>query len=448
MKPNAIFAVLIVLVVALVAYMGLMVARRPKPKPPTHEIEDLKPLTKSKAIDINFYLDTTMSMRGYLAQPDGVKNYFNEILYKAEGTLRSGWPTSTFCPWGFADGDPKEIALRDYLGNPGNFTGIKTFIDRAIRHNPARKPGFGRASLKIIVTDLYQDSADSGALAVALGDVLEDPSRAVGIVAVRNPFDGVVDDLPGNRSLPRGAADSMPFYLLMDGQRADVEQGIHELQRNLGLDGLSPSKKLAFIFSQRQADKLNQPLQIKPAHPERPGYSSIPDALGGVGKHGIPYLIASKGDIRLIASNFPDPELSKLGPHVQVGRQPERKAYRWQGGKDAKWVESPDQAAGLTVDAKNGAITVDRSKLAPRSVQLFQVEFIAERTQLNDLNSWSLELSEMPKLMSDRAFDSGLDGSAHAGRTPNLRHFLQTLQGKMFLTRIPLARYSFFVKSN
>src|SRR5579871_3677484 len=144
---TAVFALIFVLVLLIGLFAMLILHRPPRvakemlPPKVTQPDADEAPLVKSATLEIHFYLDTTESMRGFLTQPEGRKNYFNEILDKALGILKEGWTEAHVHFWGFGQKDtaaanraaaPVPIELRSFLGKPDAFTGTKTFIDTAI----------------------------------------------------------------------------------------------------------------------------------------------------------------------------------------------------------------------------------------------------------------------------------------------------------------------------
>jgi hypothetical protein len=396
------------------------------------------PLAKSASIDINFYLDTTQSMRGYLAQPEGRKNYFNEILDKPTGILREGWTNATMHFWGFGTGKIERTDFRKYLGNPEAFTGTKTYIDRAIQHEPPAPKA--APALKIVLTDLFQEGNDLDHLSDLLSDHLKNPDQAVGILGLRNPFDGEIDDLPGNKKLPRGAADSLPFYLILIGQTPDVKEAMSELSRRLDASKLPADQRLSLLFAQRQVDQLNQKLSVKPAT-NRPGYMLEDNRVPQASQQGIPYLASVRGDLHLIGEELPKAGSTTLGPHMRVAQPPAVKAFVWNNG----WTPAPQQAAALSVKS-DAVMNLDHSRLMKDSVYLFEIDYSAEPTDFSDLGAWYIELKDIPQLMRNQEFPKAGDGS-RPGKTPNLRHFLQTLSDRMFQTSIPLARYYFYVQS-
>jgi hypothetical protein len=404
------------------------------------ELDKLPKLTASAAIKADFYLDTTESMQGYLAQPPGKKNYFTALLDQIEGILSPRSSKNNFRTLGFADGEPKPILLSKYLKNRAAFDGKKTFIDRAIGHN-SDKSGEGRETLKIIVTDLYQDSSDTGALAVGLAEAVKDPDRAVGILAIRSPFHGAVDDLPGGERLERGAADSMPFYVIVIGPVADVAWCLDEIEARLVLGSLSRDQKFAVLFGQRQVGELDQPLPLRQAA----GFTLQPNVLiAGKKGRGMPALLGVSHDISLPRPDgFGSAPLKRPGLQVRVAAQPAIRALRWQ---NKKWVEDPDEVAAVAVEAH--VIKVRQTALRKNSWHFFQIEFDAEKTDFAELTPWSIDdRSEVTRFKQNKEFDQTADKSK-PGKTPNLRHFLQTLSANMYLRSIPLVRYSLFVQTN
>ena len=78
---------------------------------PAEMVDETEP-SKSPAVEVNFYLDTTGSMQGFLHQPPGEANYFREVLNQAKSTLAGAWApdTSRFTSSGAsADQNPSRL---------------------------------------------------------------------------------------------------------------------------------------------------------------------------------------------------------------------------------------------------------------------------------------------------------------------------------------------------
>jgi hypothetical protein len=403
--------------------------------------------TQSPSVEINFYLDTTQSIRGFLHQPPGKANYFRDVLDKVGGILAGTWDRAEPHFWGFGGPRPEPIEIRNYL-SPEAFGGTRTFIDHAITHEPPQRPGQTKLPrVKIVITDLFQDHNDMDRLAVDLSRTLDDPSRAVGMLAIRNPFDGAIDDLPGGQTLPRGAAESLPFYMLMIGPVADVTHCVREFSTRLGMDELPTDQKLAIVFGRHTVSRLQRKLLVVPAE-KRPGYSPKDSKVRNARELGIPYLADVRRDLHLsIKNECPDTQLNQLGAYMRISRTPVLKAFRW--AKDG-WTEGTEPAAavsiagGLAVDGRGcmqGDVRLDRSRLQKNAVYLFQIQLTGERTDFANLGAWFVDLKDLPDIVDKGAYKDKV------GKTPNLRHLLQTLSSKMFESQIPLARYYFYVET-
>jgi len=403
-----------------------------------------RPLSKSPAIQVNFYMDATVPLRGFLtATKEGQHNYFTEVLNKAIDILSESWNDTTVKVWRFGERDP---SLEDGLmrfKSAREFTDVKTYIDKAIQHQPAA-PG-GRPQLKIILTDLFQNDNAVGSLAKELDDrYLKDDSLAVGILAVRSVFSGSMDDLPGK--VPATAADSLPFYLLLAGPIADVRLAMKRL-----VDGLpiAENDRFEMVFAHRMVDRLGRPLNAEPAE-SRAGFTMKPDLVPGAEERNIPAFGNVRHDVKLRLIDFPHPEISALGPHISVASQTESirvQATAFAAGQHPQ--ADPKAASALTFElgAKAKLMVIDRSKLADKTIYLFQVDLLGERGQLANMGKWGLESDERDRVVSRQEFDKDENGN-RPGKTPNLRHFLNVLALKMFQSDIRLSRYYFYVETN
>jgi hypothetical protein len=437
----------------------------------------------SRSVEVHFYLDATQSMQGFLYQPAGRTNYFRTLLDHIGGILFDTWadhPQVHY--WGFGRNEPWKIEIRDYL-EPKAFNGTKTFIDQAIMHTPPANAGQQTSlpRLKIIVTDLFQEGNNMDKLAVNLSDTLNDPAQAVGVVGIRNPFDGPIDDLPGGQTLHKGAAESLPFYLLVIGPIGDVTRCVAELSRGLKVDGLPQDQAISMVFGRRLLSGAQQRLHIpeldksgkpKPgnqdghdksepnilngndkSNPKLRGFSPADNRVPNAKRLGIPYLADVRRDLVLqIDAGCKDGALKQIGSNLRASSPASLKLFGWQAdskGQKGYWKESRDKAAAISPDLAidpggcvTGKLALDRSILDKNAVYMVQIELIGERTDFGSLSDWYVELKDIPAIVKNDSY------SQKTGKTPNLRFLLETLSGAMFKSsRIPLARYYFYVET-
>ena len=325
---------------------------------PAEMVDETEP-SKSPAVEVNFYLDTTGSMQGFLHQPPGEANYFREVLNQAKSTLAGAWApdTSRFRFWGFGGPKPKPIEIIDYLDAKA-YDGKRTFIDQAIHDDPPQEGKNQLPRVKIIVTDLFQDHNNMDKLAAEFSKALHDPGQAVGILAFQNPFDGSIDDLPNGKKLPRGAAHTLPFYMIFMGSVADVTHCEQAFSARLDPAHSGSDRTIGMVFAQRTVYRLQRKLKVSPPDPTdkkhakpAPGYtqedSKVPDAA----KLGVPYLADVRRNLSLrIANECPDSELAELGAHMRIVGTP-----------------APLPIAGPAVRRPDGRQTRTPPQLCPRA---------------------------------------------------------------------------------
>jgi hypothetical protein len=268
---------------------------------------------------------------------------------------------------------------------------------------------------------------------------LQDEGKAVGIIGIRSVFSGPMDDLPGK--VPKDAADSLPFYILIAGPVADVRLASKRL-----VDFLPIAKADCFqmIFAHRMVDSLNRPIKIDD-RVERPGFTLKPSDIRGSQEMGIPVLSNVKHDVAVQLVDFPDAEIGSLGPHVRVD-QPE--CFKVQAMTFVNGKPQADSAASeaLSFDMRSKQVKIDRSKLS-KTTYLFQLDLSGKQAMLEKMSDWGLESDERDRVVSQQSFDKDESGN-RPGKTPNLRHFLNVLALKMFQSNIRLRRYYFYVEAN
>jgi hypothetical protein len=205
--------------------------------------EQMQPLSKKLTVD--FYLDGTLSMMGFVT-PGDFTNYV-KTLQSLESVAIGSWPDGQveFSKFG---SHIVPFEGREYLnGVRSDFytdqdiqqTHIETVIESANKNN-----------LTVIVTDLFQNEADATLLIKKLTNRYIKDNLAVGILGIRSEFSGRVYDIGINHycfDYNSGLDDPerfRPFYLVMLGKHADIAHYFEELKRN----SLERSSKCRFEF--------------------------------------------------------------------------------------------------------------------------------------------------------------------------------------------------------
>jgi hypothetical protein len=373
-------------------------------------------------------------------------------LDQADGILTGNWPDVTVRYWRFGKGDPQLIPnIRNFYVqriDPNakhdpmwDFSEKETHIDAAIESNVPSK-GL-RDELKIIVTDLFQTQNDLGKLATELNTgYLKQPDTAISVLCIRNSFFGKIYDLPNeNDILPEGAADSLPFYILICGKLPDVQHATELLKKRLKL---STESILSIIYSSHPIPESTQPLRIK----ESGDYTVYTNLVKGAEEERIPQVAISKGKLVEIplTEEFPGETVrSVVNTAFKLQKSLNVTAQKW-GKSDYENFkpDDPDKPA-FQVDSSQRKIIVDGSQLEKRTVYLVSMDLQAAPGDLSEVNSWGLRRGDFKSIMDQKKFDETKEGH-RPGKTPNLDYFLQTLTDRVFQNPVPLARYYLYVK--
>lgn len=401
------------------------------------------PLAKSKSLQVNFYVDASVPLRGFLAAAKtGQKNYYSEVLNKAADILSESWDDTAVSFWRFGRSDPAQVDGLQRFKKPSEYTETKTYIDKAIRHQP--RLATERQQLKVILTDLFQDDNAVGTLATELDNrYLKDESLAVGVLAMRSPYLGIIDDLPG--MVPATAADSLPFYLLIAGRTPDVRLAMQRLTEELRV---GPADHFKMIYAHRMVDRLTRPLVIAPAD-AKVGFLLDSGMVPGALDRNIPVLANVRHDVTVKLGEFPHPEIVALGPHVGSAAHKESirvQATAFRRGQSGVADSKAAAALSFNLTEKTKLMSISRSSLTTDTIYLFQLDLLGERGEFGNVANWGLESEERDRVVHQKEFDRDEAGN-RPGKTPNLRHFLNILSIKMYLSDIPLSRYYFYVEA-
>ena len=409
--------------------------------PAPHEWDTEAAPKLSAQVVVDIYLDTSQSMRGFLV--DKQPNHFRDVLNRSQDILTVAWDKADVHGWRFGNlgkSAPLGSSLREFAQRPVLFSDLETHIDEAIRSEGTKSKDHA-SPLKIVITDLFQNGGDVGRLANELNErYMRNADNAVGILGIRNVFDGPITDIP--KKLDAGQADSLPFYLIVAGRGIDVEHAVTRLKDRLQLS-VSDSTFTLF-FTRRVVRTLSRPLVALATSPNS-GFS--PKVLApGAEQRGIPQVQVAantQAQIRLQPRGHRGTKFDSLSVFPDMDRYPVdteaevRKLVKaWGGTKKG----DPDEAAAMSfdIDLNTGVLTVEPGHLAAKTAYLLQLDVFAKPRSLK-YASWSLD--ESTPITNDMFVQK--DGS-RPGRTLNLEHFLQTLSDRLFQSEIPLARYHLY----
>jgi hypothetical protein len=299
-------APIIVVFVGLIAIavVAVVLFLRPRGSYAPPPVPSVQPSTD---VDVSVYVDVSASMRNFFAN-NGQTNTFRKFLSNCELALRSGvnlggWERRTYQAYKFgsksgAASIPNDGGLRDLSNDPAAFNETGTPIEAAINAAAVHVAKPGAKKLVILVTDLYQSDGKLEKPAEALIHAfLNKEAGAIAVYGVRNPYTGPVTDVP-NQSVPLvNAATSMPFYIIIAGERAADVRRAQELLTTGGygepLRTAWSKNKLFAVFFSRDAEKSITDPVVFDAHVVPPNkcdsvwcFSAIPARLGVSGQEG------------------------------------------------------------------------------------------------------------------------------------------------------------------
>lgn len=458
--------VVLLIIVAALGGLGVLIFR---PKHPPAELPQPAQGQLSNDLDLDFYVDGSGSMKNFLDAGDGAGekyNYLHHFLVGCDSRLwnppaESGWNGLRPKFWRFGAHItelPREGVLTKLTDHPNGFTDddgtqvpgfneSKTSIELAVNHTrPDHRAGAHK--LKIIVTDLYETNGANVIPAEGLVKQYLQNTGAVAIYAIRNPYTGNVEDLPAlkGKSLPKGAADTMPFYIIVAGENAaDVYHAQEVLMSGATGEALGRAfeqhRALQLYFSKdpgwRYTNLTSRNLDWKVDKADL----GIGDPAPKPGPNSIPLLVLRGGKVK-VTLPWPQQVLDKTGRSAPDRENLQVRTIIKSGNKP-----NGDHAArkAVTADFCPGAAraicaTIDRGRFPEKGTYLVEFQIVATHpsneldTKSDTISKWSIEDDEeldiadrgqkFPKL-------PGVPGE-HPGRTPNLMHFLTSLEGRVY----------------
>lgn len=190
-----------------------------------------------KSIEIDIYLDATMSMIGYTSNSSS--NY-NKFLEELETTETVAWPNShvRFFKFGTRIKEITKDQFRDARSQ--NFyteSGIceTTNIDLVINKTDSSR-------VSVVITDLFQDEGNLNAIVEQIKQRCFMQGIQVAILGIRSDFNGMVYDAgpqAGSYPLripPDDAANYRPFYAFIFGDPINIQFLFNNLKQKSFVD--------------------------------------------------------------------------------------------------------------------------------------------------------------------------------------------------------------------
>jgi len=378
------------------------------------------------SVKLSIYIDGSVSMRGFTNKDNLTQ--FATVVRDIEGYVLGQWPKGK--PdveyFKFSDGI-RDIKKNEFAKTfrPDFYNGPDTNIDKVL----ASAKIINDNQLIVIVTDLFQNDADSALLNNKLQLLsLAHPNSALslGILGIRAPFDGIVYDVgPMKHKFHyKSSSDSKsfrPFYILLLGKYATLQTFFHNMNAEL-LRKIPDDSVNAVIFSE---NALHTPLEyskinalkgltaLKVQEPELQKYCRKFMLTKGI-KQDAAHFYAS-----LNVKPFPfafQPNLSGGSVNIVVKRCPKQ--------------ETKMEDASNVIPGARGELTDSTSKelnlrvhLEPRyfgdsSFYLFELTFTSIKTTYPKwFEEWDMDVSQISQWIQRPAL---FDGS----RTQGLRSFL------------------------
>lgn len=234
--------VIVLLMLCFVLVTSHLSADGKAPPPPKDPSDQLQPLSKSLQVDI--FLDGSGSMRGFVTPGDFT--IYAKALHVLQDTAITGSSDGqpTFTKFGTGLTSLREQGFTK-AALPTFYDEQETLIDKVFEAASDK-------NLTVIVTDLFQNEADTALLIEKVRDKYLHVGLAVGIVGIRSEFSGQVYDI-GIEGRNFGYNGLRPFYMILLGKHADIANFYELLQHN-GLNKFSDTHFI--IFSPYLVDQV------------------------------------------------------------------------------------------------------------------------------------------------------------------------------------------------
>jgi hypothetical protein len=381
-----------------------------------------------KRLLVDLYLDTSFSMRGFVANTGQTDQDLSKLVAALDGIARRN-PRNVVHRWRFDPGPLSEngwLSISDSVGalESGSYTSRESAHPRLV---DLFSPGAAATRFTIVITDLRLDGPSSTGLAQQLARVITQQDRGLGIFSIRLPFDGQIDrpSQPGNFSY-RGPRR---VYVLFFGYRPVVEQFAEslrmELQRQfIDADALVFAPRIvdqAFDIGDAGVDRLVGLVNLHSGLAKNSGkvlnLESLPDTVDGSVEMSLPL-------DRPVDGLGLTPSTIDIEPTVFIWRSNE-------------WTEIHPDKTNLTYqkqivrlessDKIQQRLTFDLTVSAPAFFQQgwYYLDFrIRAKPGDLDLPPWISE-ADLPR---DFLLENPTTEDSFRGRTPGLRQFLQALR--------------------
>lgn len=230
---------------------------------------------------VDLYLDATVSMAGYVADPN---SRYASFLRELEAATQAAWRRAEVNFYKFGATSAK-IDRADFVNaprSPGFFAERITGIDQVV---DCGAPG----RVTVVLTDLFQSAGDVNAIVGRIKTRCFQHGRSAAVLGVRSQFDGTVYDAnvpPFRYASGADTATYRPFYALMLGDAPAVERLLAALGEQAGAAGrsyvvIAPHVVRRYEVAMRKAPRSNELNAQKPTSPYQFNFALLPKQSTG-----------------------------------------------------------------------------------------------------------------------------------------------------------------------
>lgn len=291
----------------------------------------------SPEITLRVFVDATSSMRGFVTRNNSAFAADLQTLERAAHQMSSDLKATQCFEFGTkpipAKGPPcyEDVLHPSFFALPRDQD--KTKIESVV--SGVRNDD----SLTVIVTDLFEDEADLGALFDVFKKYVFEADLSLGVVASKQSFDGEIYDI-GPEHGSEHWAHSRPYYALVVGKSSNVTAYFTALQ-SVGI-----KEQNLLILSRRL---LQQPVSWKDARPAASANVALDPSFiqvaPGEGSFGVLRLHEGECKLDLQLNAVPAPFRPSIDWN-KVGHAPQIKRFL------------RNSSSTVTVDLNDGAVTV------------------------------------------------------------------------------------------
>jgi hypothetical protein len=432
---------------------------------------------------VKVYVDGSGSIEHFLHNPQKQQendlpaasgtNYLYNLLTHIEtkwGTHKTEfWRFGGKCPSQLDKSDLDKSTVAQMATQPaGSFSEPNTLLDIPYEDDPtAQCPGHAHSEkksddadaasappeLRILISDLYVSDPQHPKVLNEVGKRIADKylgsdSTAVGILAIRNPYFGHVEDLP-DQGKAKPVATSMPFYVILAGPAPAVQYGVRVLLDEVGMLSAFDDQKARLFYFGKDQNFYDGSKATVPEHEKDPHrVHSFHEKYNGTA---IPFYMLDKGTmtarwtepsgVTWASAKEWKPEWSTTAGAVS-GDKISAVLYGGRKGAANSPADDPTgtQAASSCTIGLTACVTINRAGLLNGQNYRFRIDVLKSQSSDFDakalaVRNWNIELEDAAAVSQNPGgrfprIDKIDDRSP--GLTPAFADFLTVLQLGIF----------------